>query len=182
MFSRRKLFWYFNKICFCIILTLIILITMKINNNFKEQFYKNVYETNISFARINSLYEKYAGSSLPFKDYFLDKTKPVFDETLVYKETSKYLDGVKLTVDIHYLIPCLKDGLVVFVGEKEGYGYTIIIDQLDGVNVWYSNIDESAVSLYDYVNKGQLLGNCEDDYFYLVFKKDGKVLNYEEYI
>ena len=92
------------------------------------------------------------------------------------------LDGVKLMVDTHYLIPCLKEGLVIFIGEKEGYGYTVIVDQLDGVNVWYSNIDELAVSLYDYVDKGQLIGNCKGDYFYLVFKKDGKVLNYEEYI
>lgn len=182
MFSKKKALWYVSKVCFCIILTLIALIVMKTNSNFKDKFYKNVYETNISFARINEIYEKYAGSSIPFKDYFIEPTQPVFEETLIYKETSKYLDGVKLIVDTNYLIPCLKEGLVVFVGEKEGYGYTVIVDQLDGINVWYSNIDELAVSLYDYVDKGQLLGNCEGDYFYLVFKKDGNVLNYEEYI
>lgn len=182
MFSKKKALWYLSKICFCIILTLFTLIAIKTSSSFKNDFYKNVYETNISFAQINEIYEKYAGTSIPFKDYFKDKTQPVFEETLTYQESSKYLDGVKLTVGEQYLIPVLEDGLVIFIGEKEGYGNTIIVGQSNGIDVWYSNIDESAVSLYDYVKKGNLIGNCKDNYFYLVFKKDGQVLNYEEYL
>lgn len=182
MFSKKKLFWYFSKICICIIFVLGTLILMKTNSKFKNEFYKNVYENNISFAYINKIYEKYAGSSLPFKDYFVNKEQPVFGETLTYNSTDIYLDGVKLNVDNEYLIPILEDGLVIFIGTKEGYGNTVIIGQSNGIDVWYSNIDNIAVNLYDYVKKGNLLGNTKTDYFYLVFKKDGQVLNYEEYI
>ena len=182
MFSKKKILWYLSKVCFCIILTLTILIMIKTNSKFKTDFYKNVYETNISFAQINEIYEKYAGSSIPFKDYFMDSTQSVFEETLKYQEAHKYLNGVKLIVDSQYLIPVLEEGLVIFIGEKEGYGNTVIIGQSNGIDVWYSNVLNPAVSLYDYVKKGSLVGNCNDNYFYLVFKKDGQVLNYEEYI
>ena len=37
------------------------------------------------------------------------------------------------------------------------------------------------VKLYDYVTKGSLLGEI-DEYLYLVYKKDGNILNYEEYL
>ena len=182
MFSKKKAISFFSKLCICVILVLTTLILVKKSPSFKELFYKNVYENNISFAKINSIYEKYAGSSLPFKDYFIKKEQPVFSEKLTYNSSSSYLDGVKLVVDNEYLIPILEDGLVIFVGEKDGYGNTVIIGQSDGIDVWYSNVDNVSINLYDYVSKGSLLGNAKEDYFYLVFKKNGQILNYEDYI
>lgn len=182
MFSKNKIINFFSKILFCIILVLVILICIKSSDEFKTNFYKYVFETNISFAQINKIYEKYAGSSLPFKELFIKDVEQVFNENLVYEEKSKYLDGVKLQVDSNYLVSSLKDGIVIFIGEKENYGYTIIISQVDGIDVWYSNIDNPALELYDNVKQGSLIGNAKDDYFYLVFKKDGQVLNYEEYL
>ena len=182
MFSKKKVSRYIIKIFICIIVMLILLILFKKDPEFKMNFYRNVFETNISFAQINSIYEKYMGSSIPFKDYFIKGSEPVFEETLTFHSSSSYLDGVKLVVEKNYLIPVLEDGLVIFVGEKDGYGRTVIIGQSNGIDVWYSNINNVAVSLYDYVSKGSLLGDCKDDYFYLVFKKNGQVLNYEEHI
>lgn len=182
MFSKKKALLYLSKICICAILVLVTLILVKSNSFFKNELYKNVYEKNISFAHINEIYEKYAGSSLPFKDYFINKEQTVFEEKLTYNNSDAYLDGVKLSVGNEYLIPILEDGLVIFIGEKEGYGNTVIVGQSNGIDVWYSNIDNIAISLYDYVDKGELLGNAKEDYFYLVFKKDGQVLNYEDYI
>ena len=70
--------------------------------------------------------------------------------------------------------------MVVFVGEKEKYGSTVIIQQIDGTDLWYSNLESVNVKLYDYVEKGSLLGDVVDDSLVLVLKKDGKVLNYED--
>ena len=72
--------------------------------------------------------------------------------------------------------------MVTFVGEKENYGNTIIIEQVDGVSLWYSNIDKENVKLYDYVEKGSLLGEVKGNTLYLVYKKDDNVLNYEDYL
>ena len=54
------------------------------------------------------------------------------------------------------MVPILESGIVLYIGEKENYGQTIIIEQIDGVEVYYSNIN-SNVKLYDYIEKGNLL-------------------------
>ncbi len=168
---------YITKILITIIITLVILILMKSNSGFKNSFYEKVYNTSFSFAKVNKLYEKYVGS-FPVLDKY-NEAQPVFKETLTYKNKSKYKDGVKLEVESNYLVPISESGVVVFVGEKDGYGKSVIIQRIDGIDELYGNIDTVNVELYDYVKKGTLLGNC-NDYLYLVYKKDGKVLNYEE--
>lgn len=180
---KNKNFWFkkVSKICFCVILTLVTLIILKSKPSLKSSFYREVYEKNFSFSTINSLYKKYIGSSMLF-NVFEKESTPVFNNKLDYTEANKYLDGVKLTVGNNYLVPTLDSGLVIFIGEKEGYGNTIIVQQANGVDVWYSNIDNITVKLYDYVESGSLIGEVKDDYFYLVFKKDGGVLNYQDYI
>lgn len=166
------------------ILVLAILIITKNSDKFKAIIKQNVYDKNFSFASVNKLYTKYLGSALPFKDLkiFKDNVETTFNEKLEYKESSKYLDGVKLTVDKNYLVPIQESGLVVFSGEKEGYGNIIIIQQVNGIDMWYGNLGNVNVKLYDYVEKGNLLGEVKDETLYLVYQKDGKYIDYKEYI
>lgn len=180
----NKITLFFSKFLVVAFMSVITLIVLKANPKLKPTFYQKVYEDNISFAYINSLYEKYFGSSIPFKEVFksLNKNEQVFNEKLIYKEADNYLDGVKIVVGNDYLIPCIETGLVVFVGEKEGYGNTVIIEQQDGTTVWYSNLKNSSVKLYDYVKKGSYIGENKDDYMYLVFKKEGNIVDYKNYI
>lgn len=62
-------------------------------------------------------------------------------------------------------------GLIVFIGEKEGLGNTLIIQGIDETDYWYSNIENSNFSLYDYVSKGELLGITKTNKLYLTFQK-----------
>ena len=101
---------------------------------------------------------------------------------MTYKKSNSYKDGVALSVDKKYMVPALESGIVVFIGEKEDYGTTVIIDQIDGVEVYYSNITVENLKLYDYVEKGKLIGEVKSDKIYLVFSKDGKYLDYKNYI
>lgn len=172
---------YLSKFLIAMAFTLVTLIVLKGNKSLQPVFYKEVYDTNFSFATVNNLYEKYLGSPLPFKDFFKD-IEPVFNEKLIFSETNKYIDGVKLTVEKNYLVANQLSGLVVFIGEKEGYGNTVVIQQVNGIDLWYSNVTDVSVKLYDYVEKGTLIGTTIDNYLYLVFKKDGTALNYEDYI
>jgi len=176
-----KIFEFVNRLCITVILTLLTLIVLKSNSKLKQGFYKEVYEKNFSFSEVNEIYKKYFGSSIPFKDFFVSST-PVFNEKLTYLEANKYMDGVKLSVIDKYLVPNQLSGLVVFIGEKEGYGNTVIIQQANGIDLWYGNIEIVNVKLYDYVEQGDLIGNTKDTNLYLVYKKDGEVLNYEDYI
>lgn len=171
---------FINKMLLIIVLFLATIVCLKSNQELRQNFYKVIYNDNINFASINKLYQKYFGSSIPFS-IFKDKLKPVFDEDLIYSEKKSYLDGVSLSVGANYLVPSLDNGIIIFVGEKVGYGNTVIMECENGVEVWYSNINTINVNMYDYIDKGSLIGEVNEN-LYLVFMKDGEILNYEDYI
>ena len=180
---------YFKKYLknFCIrsfivvIIFLFLAIICKSNSSFKDTIYKNVYETNLSFTTFKNFYEKHLGG-ISFLDKMVSDVKPVFNSTLEYSNSSKYYDGVSLDVTTNYLVPVLESGIVVYIGKKEHYGNVIIIQGMDGVYISYSNMLSTSVKLYDYIEKGDLLGEVDGNKLYLVYSKDGKVLNYEEYL
>lgn len=167
---------FFIKLLISIVITLIVLIIIKSSTDFKTIFYKKVYTDNISFSAVTELYNKYVGQL----NIFNEKTELVFSESIVYNNKEKYLDGVKLELNSN-LVAVNKSGVVVFIGEKEGYGKTIIIQRVDGIDEWYGGIVNTNLKLYDYVYQNSLLGEV-DKYLYLVYKKDGNILNYEDYI
>lgn len=170
---------FFIKLLISIVITLIILIIIKSSSDFKNDFYKHVYSNNISFTKLKEVYNKYIGNSDIFDKVV--KTEAVFNEKLTYNSQEKYLDGVKLSIDSNYLVPINESGIVVFIGEKENYGNTVIIQRIDGIDEWYGNIENVNIKLYDYVSEGELLGEASNN-LYLVYKKDGNILNYEEYL
>ncbi len=170
---------FFYRTLLTILLTLLLLIGVKQNENFKKIVYEKVYQEHFPFLEVSKWYQNLFGTTFPFQKYL--EVKPVFQEKLSYKEKEDYLDGVKLSVEETYPVPVIQAGLVVFVGEKEGYGNVVIVEQLDGVDCWYGNLSSSSVKLYDYVEAGSLLGITEK-YLYLVYRKEGQKVSYEEYL
>ena len=169
----------FIKIFIVLILFLSIGIICKSNEELKDKVYNYVYKENISFTKIKKFYNKYLGGILPLKKEA--NVEKVFNEKLKYNDSSKYYDGVKLAVGDNYLVPSLEEGMVVFIGDKENYGNTVIIEDLNGVYMWYGNIDSTSLKLYDYVEKGTFVGEVNND-LYMVFSQNDDFLNYEEYI
>ena len=180
--NNNVLYNFFIKFLIVILFTVSTLIVLKKYPSLKEKFYINIYENNISFASINHMYQNIFGSPIPFGDYFESKIKPVFNEKLSYYKSEDYQDGVKLIVDNNYLVPSLESGMVIFIGDKDNYPNTVIIEQVNGVDVWYSNIENINVNLYDYIDKGTLVGSTIDDKLYLVYKKNGEIIDYHDYI
>lgn len=174
---KKSVVIFIYKILIVAIITLILMIIMKKDVNFKTSFYKYVYDTNLSFDKFTNLYNKY------FSDLKVNnkKEEAVSKTNLVYTNVEKYMDGAKFTVGSNYNVEARDSGIIVFVGEKEGYGSTIIIKQSNGVDMWYGNIKDTNYQIYDYVEKGKIIGVAQD-YLYVAFKKDGKFLNYEEYL
>ena len=169
---------FFYKLLVVIVVVLSVLIISKKSLKMRNVIHKNVFEHTMSFSKMNMLYTKYLGPILPFK--LNVGLEPVFNETLTYDSIQDYLSGVLLNVHDNYLIPALKDGIVIFEGIKDGTN-TIIILGDDGVEVWYGNIS-NTVKIYDYVSKGSYIGNSIGDKLYLTFKKNGDILDYHEYI
>lgn len=172
---------FFNKILICIVLFLVLMIIFKSNPVLKDKIYHFVYENNISFSSFKKYIDEKLGGVIPFDNVVVDDTISVFSEEISYNDKTDYNKGVKLTVNNNYLVPVVESGIVVYMGEKDGFGYTIIIQQNDGVDAWYSNIN-AKVKLYDYVEKGSLLGESVNNNIYLYFQKNCEFIDYKEYI
>ena len=178
---RKEVKTFINKTLLTILIFLIGMILVKKDSKYKNIIITNEYEKSFKFTKIKNLYEKYFGNVLSV-DKILAEEKSVFSEKLNYKKENTYKDGVVLTVDDNYMVPVLESGIVVYIGDKEGYGSTIIVEQVNGINTYYSNINPSNIKLYDYVEKGKLLGEVKTNKLYLLFEKDGKFIDYKKYI
>lgn len=172
-----------TKMLLTIIIFIIGMILIKANPDNKVIIQENIYSKSLKFTKIKKIYEKYFGNYLII-DNLISKTEPVstFKDKIIYKEKKSYNDGVLLTVSNNYMIPSLGDGIVVYIGKKDGYGNTIVIEQTDGIDVFYSNVIVNDLKLYDYIEKGEYLGQTEADKLGLIFQKDGTILNYNDYI
>ena len=177
---NKFLYRCITKVLICLIIFVSLLIVIKVNPSLKEKIYKVIYEDHFSFSYVNNLYKKYFGNVLPFEN--IAPTEEVFNEKIVYNEISLYKDGALLDVSDNYLVPVIESGIVVFIGEKENYGNTVIVQQINGIDVWYGNVVINDIKIYDYIEKGTLLGEVLDNKLYLVFQKEGKYLDYKEYL
>lgn len=176
---------YLKNLLSRILITIIIVLVSVIFVNSSDknlEFYKEkILTKTFSFAPFKNWYQKNFGDVIPIK-IENEQTKTVFDNELVYSNIEKYENGFKLTVTNNSLISNITSGIVVYIGKKDNYGNTIIIQGIDGVDIWYGNITNTDLALYDYVEKETIIGETKDEFLYLVLNKDGEYLNYEEYI
>ena len=170
--KRFKIF--ITKFLILIIMFLITVIITKKDNSMKLWIKNNLLTSNFSFEKYKSIYLNKFGNIIP------NYIEPVFNEKLEYEEINKYKDGISLKVKNNYLVPNLYDGVVVFIGDKDEYKNSVIVESKN-ITILYSNIT-SNVKLYDEIKKGELLGESLDNKIYLVFMSDGKIVEYKEYI
>lgn len=176
---------YVNGLIARLLIGLIVFFGILIATNFNEHINNFVHEKimkeNMSFTKITDIYNKYFGSIVPLKNMGSDE-KTVFNEKMTYEEIKNYQNGYELTVQNNYLVPVINSGIVVFIGEKENLGNTVIIQGIDGIDYWYSNVENLSVNLYDYTSKGDYLGTSKDNKLYLTFKKENDFLEYNEVV
>jgi hypothetical protein len=149
---------------------------MNISDDTQNSYKENVLEDNIDFYEINQVYDKYIGDGEEYSD-----TELTFNDSIIASEVISYGDSYRLNVGTDYLINIMKPGIIVYIGDKDGLGNTVIVQGNDGVDIWYSNVSLNNYSLYDYVSKGEILGSSLSDYYLFTIIKDGKKIKYEDY-
>ena len=159
------------------------LIYTKISTSNKELYQKYVLSDSLAFTKINKVFDKYLGKT----DILNNKTPNVENDTSVfnsinYSNIEAYKNGFKLSVNAGDVVNVITSGIVVYNGDKDDLGSTIIIQGNDGVDIWYSNITDADIKVYDYIESGAILGVSSSDYIILTILKDGKYLTYEEYM
>ena len=168
---------YVTKFMLAIIFFLVSVIFTNMSDKNLLLYKEYVLTESLPFTKIKGWYEELFGEVLPKSD----NTQTVMSGKLVYKEIKDYQDGEVLTVSSKALVNSLTSGVVVFLGEKDGYGNTVIIQGIDGVDIWYGNLENVSVTLYDYIEEGTVIGSIKDEFLYLVIKKDNEFIKYEDY-
>ena len=178
---KSKYFKYLiTRILISVIVLISTLIYIKIDNRNKLYVKDYVFTDNIEFTKINNWYQNNIGKIIPQTK---TTSEMVFSTDDIKKNNyEKYLDGVKIDDNKGNPVSTLYGGIVVFIGEKEGYNNTLIIQGNDGIDYWYGNITNINVNLYDYLEKDTIIGEAKDDYIYLVLESNGKYLDYDEYL
>lgn len=176
--SKKKIISkYVTKFMLAIIFFLVSVIFTNMSDKNLLLYKEYVLTESLPFTKIKGWYEELFGEVLPKSD----NTQTVMSGKLVYKEIKDYQDGEVLTVSSKALVNSLTSGVVVFLGEKDGYGNTVIIQCIDGVDIWYGNLENVSVTLYDYIEEGAVIGSIKDEFLYLVIKKDNEFIKYEDY-
>ena len=169
-----------SRVLITVIFVLGSIIFTNISEDNKTLYQKYVLEDSLEFTKINELYQSVFGDvDIAKKDNNTD-SEVVFGD-VSYTNIEPFKNGVKLTVGMNEAISVITSGIVVFIGEKDDLGNTVIIQGNDGVDIWYSNITDTDISVYDYIEAGSILGSSNSEDIYLTINKDGEFINYEEY-
>jgi len=167
-----------NKVLLSIIFFMLSTILIKSNDNIKKFYQEEIFTKQVEFTKINNLYNKYFGSILPTIN---TSTTEVFKENTDTIKTEKYLNGTKISLEENGTITVITSGIIVFLGDKDNLGKTCIVEGIDGIDIWYSNINIDNLTLYDYVTESNVLTNSLSNNVIITIDKDGTYLDYEEY-
>lgn len=168
----------FTRTLISVILVLSCAIFVNLDDKNLLVFKNHLFTNTIPFAKINELYKKYFGTLGPS---IAPETSLVFQNTSLYQSIEPWNDSYKVKLNTN-AVSFLESGIVVFSGEKENLGQTVIVQGVDGVDIWYSNLSSSNLTMYDYVEKGNILGTAIGDEIILTFVENGEYIGYEKYI
>lgn len=179
--SKRKLKKgiriFITQFLLSIIFVLSSLIFVNVNEENKNIYKTHILSNDILYNDIHNIWNKYFGKVLPSESSEI----PVFSDKLNYSKIDK-MDGYeKISFESNSVVNAIQSGIVVFIGEKDNFGSTVIVQGVDDVDVWYGNLDNVNVKLYDYIEKNNLIGDV-NEYMNLKILKENKNILYEEYI
>ncbi len=173
--NRSKKIWVLNILSgvFAVLAVLLgVLIYMKKDQN--ATFLKNNFNINADFTGINADIDKVLGSLFTFKLATGSQTQTVSGSVQYLQsagENEFSCEGSQ--------IPALSAGVVYFVGSEDDGTYSLLVEYDNTLLVAYYRVENPLVKTYDQIKKGDYLASYQGS-FKALFKKDGKLLTYEE--
>ncbi len=175
--ESKKISNIFSKILLSIIFILLSCIYINLKENNLQTYKKVVLEDNLSFTKINNLVQKTFGNIMT--NLKTNEAVEVNNE-INLKERVPYQEGYQIKTTKDAPIEALKSGILVYLGEKENYGQTAIIQGVDGIDIWYGNITNVSLKLYDYVEENTIIASAASDVTYEVYYQNESKITYEE--
>ena len=163
---------FLNKLFTIIIFTMLVITISNYSPKFRNFIIDKVLNDTMDFSVVNNFINK-------FTSVFKEKEEVQnVSSNIDTKKHEKYLDGIKYIIGDNEEVLIKDSGIVTFIGNKDGYNNTIVVQQSNGYYAWYGNINES-VKLYDYIEKGSVIGTSSQEYYYVLLKDD-KPINIDE--
>ena len=155
----------FGKLFTVLIFTMVIISLSNYSPKFRNFLTNDILNNSMNFSKINNILDK---TTNIFKTEKIEKVNKLEDNVIA---SEKYKDGIKYFISDNENIYVKDSGIVTYIGKKDGYNNTIVIQQSNGYYAWYGNVKEK-IKLYDYVESGSVLGIASDEYYYVLLKDD----------
>ncbi|WP_400242635.1 peptidoglycan DD-metalloendopeptidase family protein [Niallia sp. JL1B1071] len=78
----------------------------------------------------------------------------------VLEEFQKNGQRIAIETGTDTTVQSFNEGQITFIGEKEGFGKTVVIKHSDQSESWYGNLEEVDVKLYENIKKGTKVGSA----------------------
>lgn len=170
---KKEVFLF--KILASACLVLIVAIIFQNDGKYFDPFkgvVKNALERDFQFAAVSEWYEDKFGKPLallPFshdkKDADSEKIEPEYALPAAGRILQEFeANGQSIMIETKKgeTVSAMKEGFVRFIGEKEGFGKTVIIQHSDKSESWYGNLHSIDAELYQFIEKGASVGTASD--------------------
>lgn len=192
--SKRFSPLLFKTVCALVLLTGVLLV-LKGEHPLLDDgktWIRQVMSQNFQWDEVQVFFEKMAGTEIGFLPRIFDRngaSKPdnqyvvPVSNARVISEFSPNRQAIVLETGSTLPVEVVKEGWVTFVGEREGFGRTVIINHGQGEESWYGRLDEINVQLYDWVDQGQVIGTTsvpegqEKGILYFALRRDSVFIN-----
>ncbi|MGM9988640.1 MAG: peptidoglycan DD-metalloendopeptidase family protein [Bacillaceae bacterium] len=177
------------KILFSIALVLAIAVIYRGEASGQKQTLRNavssLFNQDFQFAAVNNWLEMNFGQSLTFIN---DEKNKNGSSELAVPANGRVLQGfqedgqgVMVEVDPNAKVGAIKEGKVIYIGNKPNVNNTVVIQHDDNTESWYGNLEGISVKLYDQVKVRQVVGHAKEEsgkgQFYFALKKNEKFID-----
>lgn len=182
-------------VCSLVLFLAVYLIMTSENSQFKDAqgFIQEVMERDYNVEGLLTWYENVTGESPQLLPQIIqrpsdtqlvqqDYTLPV-NGGVVVTTFGQGSEGITLGTSSRVPIEVIKEGLVISAEEKEGLGFTIVIDHGDGEESWYGHLQNSRVRVNDWVQQGDVIGHTTissesgQGLFYFALRRNNMFIN-----
>ena len=169
-----------NRSLLCLVIIFFMLTIKKVDPDVAKNIKKNIFNKSFNFIKVNTLTKKVLGKEFIYYQKMPNSIN-VFSEDIGGNISHKFFDGEKYDVSENLPIGIFESGVVIYRGYKENFKNTVIIQGIDNYNIWYGNLKDINVNLYEYVEKNSLIGSADGKEVYILIEKDDKFYTYEDY-
>lgn len=170
---KKEVFLF--KILASACLVLIVAIIFQNDGKYFEPFkevVQSALEQDFQFAAVSEWYEDKFGKPLALLPFSNDKKEPDSEQIepeyalpaagRILQEFEANGQSITIETEKGETVSAMKEGVVRFIGEKEGFGKTVIIQHSDKSESWYGNLHSIDADLYQFIEKGASVGTASD--------------------